>query len=109
VPCSLTKQNKTIQNKTKQNKTKQNKTKQNKTKQIPGCSLPSSNLKGSIVYIRMELAAQPFCHTQCWSLLLCCSGAIHVVTLLLDSKIIWRESGPLPLLHNCVWNSKIEL
>ena len=36
-------------------------------------------------------------------------GAIHVVILLLDSKIIWRESGPLPLLHNCVRNSKIEL
>jgi hypothetical protein len=27
-------------------------------------------------------------------------GAIHVVTLILDSEIIWWESGPSTFLHN---------
>ena len=36
-------------------------------------------------------------------------GAVHVVTLLLDSKINWWELGHLPLLYNCMRNSKIEL
>jgi hypothetical protein len=62
------------------------------------CSLPSPSLKParpvSTVYIGMELPAQLFCHAHCWSPPLCCSGTIHVVTLPLDSRIIWRESGP---------------
>ena len=72
------------------------------------CSLPSPSLKGPTVYI-IGIEPQSFCHAHCWSLALCCSGAIHVVTLLLDSKIIWQELGPLSLLHNCMRISKIEL
>ena len=49
------------------------------------------------------------CHPHCWRLLLCCSWAIHVVTLLLDPRIIWRESGPFPSFITTLWNSKIEL
>ena len=77
------------------------------------CSLPSPSLKpacqGSTVCSGMELPSQSFCRAHSWSLLLCCIGAIHMVTLPLDPKIIWQELGPLPLPHNCVQNSKIEL
>ena len=54
-----------------------------------------------------SLLTQSFCHAHYWNLPLC--RAVHMVTLLLDPKTNWRESGPLPLLYNCVQNSKIEL
>ena len=75
--------------------------------EVPLCSLPSPSLKPACSGV--ELPAQSFCHAHCWNLPALLFGAIHVVTLLLDSEIIWRESGPLPLLHNCVQNSKFEL
>jgi hypothetical protein len=46
---------------------------------VPYCSLSSPNLKP--VCLGVELLF----------------GATHVLTLLLDLKIIWRELGPLPL------------
>ena len=52
--------------------------------------------------------------TKCFLVLLLELAALlfrshHVITLLLDSKIIWWESGPFSLHHNCMRNSKIEL
>ena len=73
------------------------------------CSLPSPSLKGSTVHTWMEFARSVFLPRPLLELAALLFGAIHVVTLLLDPKIIWRELGPLPPLYNCERNSKIEL
>ena len=66
------------------------------------CSLPSPSLNGSTVYTWMELACSIVLPRPLLELAALLFGAIHVVTLLLEPKIIWRESGPSPFLHNGV-------
>jgi hypothetical protein len=61
------------------------------------CSLPSPSLNGSTVYTWMELAGSIVLPCPLLELAALLFGAI-----LLDSKIIWRESGPSPFLHNGV-------
>ena len=63
------------------------------------CSLPSLSLNGSTVYTWMELAGSIFLPRPLLEPAALLFRAIHVVTLLLDSKIIWQESG-LSFLHN---------
>jgi hypothetical protein len=67
------------------------------------CNLPPS-AQVSLLARRehvVEPAALSFCHSHCWSLPPCCSGAKHVVTCNFTPG--WfGGNGPLPLLHNRV-------
>ena len=66
------------------------------------CSLPSPSLNGSTVYTWMELAGSIVLPRPLLEPAALLFGAIHVVTLLLEPEIIWRESGHSPFLHNGV-------
>jgi hypothetical protein len=67
-----------------------------------GCSLPSPSLNGSTVYTWMELAGSIVLPRPLLEPAALLFGAVHMVTLLLDPKINWRESGPSHFLYNGV-------
>ena len=66
------------------------------------CNLPSPSLNGFIVYTWMELVGSIVLSHPLLEPVALLFGAVHMVTLLLDSKIIWRELGPSHFLHNGV-------